>query len=109
MATTIVDNAGAATATAPPEILTAKQAAEFLQISVDTLKAQAAAGMIPAAKVGREWRFSRRRLLAWVEAGGYMSEALVDRGLEAVMLERDAVETDEDNLAWEDVKAELGL
>ena len=105
MTTTIAEK----TTTSLPEVLTARQAAELLQISVDTLKSHAAAGMLPAAKVGREWRFSHRKLLAWIEAGGLLSETLVDRGLEAIMAEREAVETDEDDLPWEDVRAELSL
>ena len=50
MATTTADKA----AVTFPEILTTKQAAEYLQLSADTIKSHAAAGMIPAAKVGRE-------------------------------------------------------
>ena len=65
--------------------------------------------MIPAAKVGREWRFSHRRLLAWVEAGGYLSETLVDRGMVAIVEGRLAEDGEEPDLPWEQVKAELGL
>jgi excisionase family DNA binding protein len=91
-----------------PEVLTTRQAAELLQLSVETVKAQAAGGLLPAAKVGREWRFSRRQLLAWIEAGGLLSEELVDRGIAAVAAERAATEPDED-IPWVQVKAELDL
>jgi excisionase family DNA binding protein len=89
-----------------PEVLTTRQAAELLQLSVETIKAQAAAGMLPAAKVGREWRFSRRQLLAWIEAGGTLSEELVDRGLAAIVADQLAQGPEED-IPWEQVKSEL--
>jgi excisionase family DNA binding protein len=55
-----------------PEVLTARQAAEFLQTSRDTLIRKARAGQIPAAKLGREWRFRKSDLDAWLAAGGGM-------------------------------------
>lgn len=63
------------------EVLTAKQAAELLQTSRDTLIRKARAGVIPAAKLGREWRFRRAELDAWLAAGGERYEDVVDRGL----------------------------
>jgi excisionase family DNA binding protein len=97
------------TTTSLPEVLTARQAAQLLQMSVDTLKSHAAGGMIPAAKVGREWRFSHRQLLAWIEAGGYLSEELVERGIEAVVADRLAQDADQPSIPWEQIEAELGL
>ena len=91
------------------DVLTAKQAAEFLQLSPETVKAKARAGLMPAGKVGREWRFSRRQLLAWIEAGGVLSEELVDQGLLDAILESKATEPAEDALPWAQVKADLGL
>jgi excisionase family DNA binding protein len=55
-----------------PEVLTAQQAAEFLQTSRDTVIRKARAGEIPAAKLGREWRFRKADLDAWRAAGGRM-------------------------------------
>jgi len=84
------------------DVLTAKQAAEFLQLSPETVKAKARAGLMPAAKVGREWRFSRRQLLAWIEAGGTIPEELVDQGIIAVVEERMAREDEARVVPWEE-------
>lgn len=89
------------------DVLTAKQAAEFLQLSAETVKAKARAGLMPAAKVGREWRFSRRQLLAWIEAGGVLSEELVDQGMIAVVEERMAREDEARVVPWEEAEAAL--
>jgi excisionase family DNA binding protein len=51
----------------PKEVLNVEQAAVFLGVSVWTVRKMACAGELPARKVGREWRFSRRRLLEWLE------------------------------------------
>ncbi len=90
-------------------MLTAKEAAAYLKLSVETVKAKARAGQMPAAKIGREWRFSRRQLLAWIEIGGTPFEEIVDLGVLDAVLESIATEPAEDLLDWEDVKAELGL
>jgi excisionase family DNA binding protein len=50
-------------------VLTAEEAAEFLGFRVYTIREKARAGEIPGRKVGKEWRFSRRRLLEWLEEG----------------------------------------
>ena len=90
-----------------PDVLTAKQAAEFLQLSPETVKAKARAGLIPAAKVGREWRFSRRQLLEWIEDGGTIPEELVDQGIIAVVEERMAHEDEARVVPWEEAEAAL--
>ena len=51
------------------EVLTAEEAAEFLGFNPYTIREKARMGEIPGRKVGREWRFSRRQLLEWVEEG----------------------------------------
>lgn len=89
-------------------VLTTKEAAEFLRLSVETVKRKASAGEIPAAKTGREWRFVREDLEAWLRAGGVRYEAVVDAGLLAVMRERMAASTGE-RYSPEDVERELGL
>jgi len=90
-----------------PEVLTVKQAAEFLQLSAESVKAKARAGLIPAAKVGREWRFSRRQLLEWIEDGGTIAEEVVDQGIIAVVEERMAREDEARVLPWEEAEAAL--
>lgn len=63
------------------DVMTAAQAAEFLQTSRDTVLRKARAGTLPAAKLGREWRFRRSDLDAWLAAGGDRYEALVEEGM----------------------------
>jgi excisionase family DNA binding protein len=53
-------------APADPEVLTVEQAAELLQVDTDTIRALARQGELPGRKVGREWRFSRAAVLAWL-------------------------------------------
>jgi hypothetical protein len=48
------------------DILTLVEAAEFLRISEDALKADAIDGKLPSRLVGGEWRFSRGGLLSWL-------------------------------------------
>lgn len=50
-------------------ILTAQQAADMLQLHVVTVRDMAKRGVLPARKCGRDWRFSERALLAWLEEG----------------------------------------
>jgi excisionase family DNA binding protein len=45
-----------------PEVLTPEQAASMLDMTVRKLAEQAAAGRIPAVRIGRAWRFSKTRL-----------------------------------------------
>lgn len=51
------------------DILTREQAAELLQLNPEVLRRLVAAGKVPGNKVGKQWRFSRRQLIAWVEKG----------------------------------------
>jgi excisionase family DNA binding protein len=51
------------------EVLTAEEAAEFLGFNPVTVRQKARLGEIPGRKIGKEWRFSRRRLLEWLEEG----------------------------------------
>ncbi len=50
----------------PPEIMTAAQAGEFLQISEKNVIELADAGKLPGKKLGPVWRFSRDALVAWL-------------------------------------------
>ncbi|WP_202080890.1 helix-turn-helix domain-containing protein [Caldalkalibacillus salinus] len=49
------------------DILTANEVAEALEISPDKVKEWAKNGDIPGAKIGKEWRFSKRKLVEWFE------------------------------------------
>jgi excisionase family DNA binding protein len=49
-----------------PEVLTAEQLAELLQVDAKTVRSLAARGELPGRKLGREWRFSRRAVFDWL-------------------------------------------
>jgi excisionase family DNA binding protein len=53
----------------PPEVMTAEQAADFLQINEHVVLELAEAGKLPGRKLGKEWRFARAALLAWLGEG----------------------------------------
>lgn len=53
-----------------PEVLTLEEAAELLRLGPAAARAAAEAGEIPGRRIGGRWRFSRRRLMAWVEGDG---------------------------------------
>lgn len=49
------------------EILTLRQAAEFLKVTDRTIYRLAAAKKIPAFKVGGTWRFSKAEITEWIQ------------------------------------------
>jgi|KBSMisStandDraft_5_1062788.scaffolds.fasta_scaffold1834382_1 excisionase family DNA binding protein len=51
---------------APPEVMNVEQAASFLQIEKATVVELAEAGKLPGRKLGKDWRFSRVALVAWL-------------------------------------------
>jgi excisionase family DNA binding protein len=51
------------------EVMDIRQTAEYLRISPDTLYRYAAAGFIPAFRLGNRWRFKRSLLDAWIKSG----------------------------------------
>ena len=53
-----------------PEVMTVEQAAEYLNLSDRTIRELLAVRRIPAARIGRVWRFRRRRLDEWLDNGG---------------------------------------
>jgi excisionase family DNA binding protein len=48
------------------QFLTLKQAADLLKVHPNTVRTHALRGTIPAAKVGRDWRFLEEDLVSWV-------------------------------------------
>ena len=58
---------GFAMANDNPEILTAKDVAEFLRVSERTIYDWATAGVIPCGKLGTAWRFKRSEVEKWVD------------------------------------------
>ena len=51
------------------DILDIEQAAALLGVSVKTFNKVLHTEDIPARKIGREWKFSRRALIEWVGSG----------------------------------------
>lgn len=52
-----------------PEILNIEEAAALLGVSVKTFNKVLHSQRLPARKIGREWKFSRRALIDWVGSG----------------------------------------
>jgi len=47
--------------------LTLEQIVEYLQMSTSSIYKMAQTGKIPAYKIGRQWRFKREEIDAWIE------------------------------------------
>jgi excisionase family DNA binding protein len=52
----------------PPEVMSAEQAAQLLQVEEALVVELAEAGKLPGRKLGAVWRFSRAALVAWLSA-----------------------------------------
>ena len=50
----------------PPEVLSADQAAQLLQIAEAIVVELAESGKLPGRKLGKAWRFSRQALVTWL-------------------------------------------
>lgn len=57
------------------ETLTVKEVAAWLRVDPQQVYRMAQKGEVPAFKVRGAWRFSRRLLEEWIEAGGTLSKA----------------------------------
>jgi excisionase family DNA binding protein len=57
---------GRAVPSRQPDVLTAEQLADLLQVDVKTVRALAARGELPGRRIGRHWRFSREAVLEWL-------------------------------------------
>jgi excisionase family DNA binding protein len=57
-----------------PEVLTSTEAAEFLRLSPYGVRDLARRGILPGRKVGRDWRFLRTELVAWLKEGEHHPE-----------------------------------
>jgi len=91
------------------ELMTTHEAARYLRLSEEGLKRKARAGMIPAAKIGRAWRFVRSELDAWLRSDGTWREQMEDRGIAVVMAERMADPANYKFRPLEEVLQERGL
>lgn len=59
------------------DILDVEGAAAVLGVSTRTVYNLARKGEIPAMRVGREWRFARQNLIAWVTNGSQADQLAV--------------------------------
>lgn len=50
-----------------PDIITIKELAEFLKISVLTVRRAIDAGELKAFKVGKAWRVEREAVIEWIK------------------------------------------
>lgn len=48
------------------EVMSTEEAAEFLGLKPFTVREYAKKGLIPAKKLGKQWRFVKADLLAWL-------------------------------------------
>ena len=49
-----------------PDVLTTAQLADLLQVDEKAVRDLARRGELPGRKIGRDWRFSRNAVLAWL-------------------------------------------
>ena len=70
--------------------LTTEEVLEYLQVNLRTVYRLIKAGKIPAVRVGRQWRFRKRDIDAWLDAQRPRGERS-----EPAATERPAVHTDE--------------
>ncbi len=49
------------------EVLNVEEAADLLGLPEHTVRRFAREGKLPARKIGKEWRYSRRKLIALIE------------------------------------------
>jgi PTS system nitrogen regulatory IIA component len=52
------------------DLMTVRQAAEYLQLHEETITLKARRGELPAAKIGRQWRLRKVDLDDWISRGG---------------------------------------
>ena len=55
------------------ELMTVEEVAEYLRVKPSSVYEWVKNGKIPAAKVGRLWRFQREQIEEWVRNGGLQS------------------------------------
>lgn len=60
------------------EVLDVSGAADLLDVSEETVRELARRGKLPGRKVGKEWRFSRPALMAWL-AGSHIWTTLSEQ------------------------------
>ena len=57
------------TSEAGDEVLTLAEVAKLLKVSIDAVRSRAEEGELPGRRFGKEWRFARMAVLAWLSDG----------------------------------------
>jgi excisionase family DNA binding protein len=67
--TTTAVNGAPVTPLSPLDVLTLAQAAAYLQLPEDAVRAEAEAGRLSGRNIGSEWRFVRDCIVTWLRTG----------------------------------------
>jgi excisionase family DNA binding protein len=59
------------TAVRAQDVLDLNEVAEILRVHPKTVRLLAQSGRIPAFRMGRLWRFSRSKIIQWIDNHGY--------------------------------------
>ncbi|HEX5069809.1 MAG TPA: response regulator [Vicinamibacterales bacterium] len=73
------------------QLMTTEQVLEYLHLNLKTVYRLINAGKLPAVRVGRQWRFKKRDLDAWLNSGAPAAAAAHDRSSLLVVEDEDAV------------------
>lgn len=64
----------------PAVVMTLPEVARYLRVNRSTIYHLAQQGLIPASKVGRQWRFHPQVIEEWLKSGGVPISSGVTRG-----------------------------
>ena len=56
------------------EVLTLGEVAKLLKVPADAVRSRAEKGELPGRRFGKEWRFARKAVLAWLAGGDSQKE-----------------------------------
>ena len=68
-----------------PEIMNIEEVADLLRVSTQTIYTLARNGKLPATKIGREWRFSRVKIMGLINSSSSGEEAAATQGIAPVV------------------------
>ena len=72
----------------PEQLLTIQEAAEFLSLAVPTMYSKVSKGELPVMKRSKRLYFSRTELLEYIKDGRKKSNAEIEQGAEAYLLNK---------------------
>lgn len=92
------------------DVMTTEEVSKYLRLSIQTVKQRARDGRMPAARIGRSWRFLKREIDEWLTDGADLYEKEIDEGLgKAAMQALQDPANRGKKASLSEVKAELGL